>query len=130
MSVATIIAVIISSRVPLPPVATLRWSAVLMTVAVIITFLSPLGFILIGALAGVIMIAQMAFLSEVHDHQGLVMGLFSTSSYLGMTLLPVVAGFIADTAGFPAGFFFAAVCAVSVAVTIGWCGCHVYHPAK
>jgi MFS family permease len=130
MSVATIIAVIISSRIPLSPVATLRWSAVLMTVAVIITFLSPLGFILIGALAGVIMIAQMAFLSEVHDHQGLVMGLFSTSSYLGMTLLPVVAGFIADTAGFPAGFFFAAVCAVSVAITIGWCGCHVYHPAK
>ena len=85
MSVATIIAVIISSRMSLPPVATLRWSAILMTVAVIITFLSPLGFILIGALAGVIMIAQMAFLAEVHNHQGLVMGLFSTSSYLGMT---------------------------------------------
>ena len=77
-----------------------------MTAAVIITFLSPLGFVLIGALAGVIMIAQMTFLAEVHDHQGLVMGLFSTSSYLGMTILPVVAGFIADACRFPGRFLF------------------------
>lgn len=130
MSIATIIAVIIISRTPLPPVVTIRWSAVLMIISVLITFISPLGFILIGALAGVIMIAQMAFLSEVHDHQGLVMGLFSTSSYLGMALLPVFAGFIADTAGFLAGFCFAALCAVSVAVTIDRCSCPVHRPEK
>lgn len=129
MSIATIIAVIIISRVHLPPVLTIRWSAVLMTGAVLLTFVSPLGFILIGALAGVIMIAQMAFLSEVHDHQGLAMGLFSTTSYLGMTILPFFAGLIADAAGFFGGFVFAALCAVSVAITIGRCGCILYRPA-
>ena len=72
-----------------------------MAAGVFLTYVSPLGFIVLGALAGVVMIAQMAFLAGVSDHQGLLMGLFSTASYLGMAILPFLAGVIADTGGFP-----------------------------
>jgi MFS family permease len=123
MSVSTIIAVLIASRVSLPPVPTIRWCAVLMVFGVIISFYSPLGFIVIGALAGVVMIAQMAFLAEIKGHQGIVMGLFSTTSYLGMAVLPFIAGLIADTSGFFFAFCATAFCAVTVALTIGQCAC-------
>jgi MFS family permease len=125
MSVATIIAVMIASRIPLPPVATIRWSAVLMVPGVLLSFVTPLGFIVIGALAGIVMIAQMAFLSDVRDHQGVAMGLFSTTSYLGMALLPFLAGVVADTAGFFTAFCVTALCAVLVALTIGRCTCRM-----
>ena len=47
---------------------------------------------MIGALAGIVMIAQMAFLAGIKEHQGIAMGLFSTTSYLGMAALPFIAG--------------------------------------
>ena len=123
MSVATIIAVLIASRVSLPPVTVIRWSAVLMVFGVLIAFYSPLGFIVIGALAGIVMIAQMAFLAGIEAPQGFAMGLFSTTSYLGMAVLPFVAGLIADTSGFFLAFCATALCAVTVALTIDRCGC-------
>jgi sugar phosphate permease len=49
------------------------------------------------------------------------MGLFSTTSYLGMALLPVLAGIVADLSGFFPAFLMAAACAVLVALTIGSC---------
>ena len=121
MSSATIAAVIIYSRIKTDPVATIRWSAVLMGAGVFLTFYSAAGFLLIGALAGVVMIAQMAFLAGTREHQGIVMGLFSTTSYLGMALLPFVAGLVAEGSGFLFTFALTALCAVSVAGTIGRC---------
>jgi len=123
MSVVTIAAVLIYSRTTLPPVPTIRWAAALMGIAVIITFFSAAGFLLIGALAGIVMIAQMAFLATTQQYQGVVMGLFATMSYLGMALLPVAAGLIADTTGFFAAFCFVALGAAMVAGTIGRCSC-------
>jgi MFS family permease len=123
MSVATIAAVLLCSRVHLPPAPAIRWSAALMAGAVLISFFSPAGFLLIGALAGVVMIAQMAFLAGVREHQGIVMGLFSTTSYLGMALLPAAAGLIAEGLGFPAAFMVTALLAITVAATIGFCAC-------
>ena len=129
MSVATIISVMVASRITLDPVPVIRWSAILMAVGVILAYSSPLGFIVLGALAGVVMIAQMAYLSAVRDHQGVAMGLFSTTSYLGMAILPFGAGIIADTAGFFSAFCVTAACALLVALTIGRCRCPLKNPA-
>jgi len=121
MSVATIVSVLLASRFTLSPVETIRWSAVLMAVGALLSFYSPLGLVLLGAVAGIVMIAQMSYLAGIKGHQGTVMGLFSTTSYLGMAILPVLAGFIADTGGFFAAFLASAAFAVIVVVTIGRC---------
>jgi MFS family permease len=113
MSIATIGAVLIASRASLPPLPAIRWSAVLMA------FFSPWGFAVLGALAGIVMIAQMAVLAKEQEHQGIVMGLFSTTSYLGMTILPFIAGIFADMAGFFTAFCITAFFALLVALTIG-----------
>jgi MFS family permease len=123
MSIATILSVLVVSRLSLPPVPAIRWSAALMVAGVLISFYTPLGFVIIGTLAGIVMIAQMAYLAGVKDHQGTAMGLFSTTSYLGMGILPVIAGLIADSTGFFAAFCFTALCAVTVFFTIGRCNC-------
>jgi MFS family permease len=123
MSISTIITVLAVSRLSLPPVQTIRGSAALMAFAILLLFYSPVGFIVIGALAGVVMIAQMAFLAEIREHQGIAMGLFSTTTYLGMAALPFIAGLIADSSGFFVTFCATAFCAVTVALTIGRCAC-------
>ncbi len=123
MSIATIGTVLAASRIALPPVLTIRWSAALMVGGIFLLVVSPVGFIVIGALAGVVMIAQMAYLAEIKDHQGIAMGLFSTTTYLGMALLPFIAGVIADSSGFFVTFCATAFCAVTVVLTIGQCAC-------
>lgn len=127
MSIATILTVLVASRIPLPPVPVIHWSALFMAAGVLLAYISPLGFIVLGALAGVVMIAQMTFLAGMPDHQGLLMGLFSTASYLGMAILPFVAGVIADTGGFFAAFVITAILGGTVAVTTGRAG--TSHPA-
>jgi MFS family permease len=123
MSIATIAGVLVASRLSLPPVPTIRWSAILMIIAVMVSYFSPLGFVIIGIVAGAVMIAQMTFLARVRDHQGIAMGLFSTTSYLGMTVLPFLAGLVADSAGFFYAFCATALCAGCVFLTIGRCNC-------
>jgi MFS family permease len=123
MSITTIAGVLVASRLSLPPVLTIRWSAVLMVIAVMVAYYSPLGFVMIGIGAGIVMIAQMSFLAQVKDHQGVAMGLFSTTSYLGMTALPFIAGLIADSTGFFYAFCATALCAGTVFFTIGRCNC-------
>jgi MFS family permease len=123
MSIATIAGVLVASRLSLPPVPTIRWSAIFMVIAVLVTFYSPFGFVMLGICAGVVMIAQMTFLAQVRDHQGVTMGLFSTSSYLGMSALPFITGIIADTSGFFYAFCATALFAVTVFLTIGRCDC-------
>jgi MFS family permease len=76
------------------------------------------------------MIAQMAFLADRKEHQGFIMGIFSTTSYLGMAILPFVAGLIADSFGFFPAFCATAFCAVTVALTIGYCTCQQPVPGK
>jgi MFS family permease len=121
MGVATVGAVLIVSHLSLPPVRTIRTAAVLMAAGVLICFVSPWGFVILGALAGTVQIAQMAFLAESRDMQGAAMGLFSAMSYAGMTFLPFLSGLIADRAGFFVAFTATALIAMSVAVTIGRC---------
>ncbi len=125
MSIATILAVIFVSHLKLDPVPTIRMAALFMAAGVIITYYSPVGFIVIGALAGIVMIAQMAYLAQATVHQGAAMGLFSTTGYLGMSLLPFLAGFIAETTTFFIAFFATACATVTVSLTIGRCTCHL-----
>jgi hypothetical protein len=118
MSIATIGAVLLVSRASLPPIPAIRWSSVLMAAGVMFAFFSPWGFAALGILAGVVMIAQMAALTGVSGHQGIVMGLFSTTSYLGMTILPFIAGLFADITGFFWAFCITAFFALLVTLTI------------
>jgi MFS family permease len=129
MNIATVIAVLLISRLRFPPVTTLRIAALLMAVAVFATFVSPLGFILVGAVAGVVMVAQLAFLAQAETQQGIAMGLWSTMGYAGMTLLPFIAGVIAEQTTFFFAFAFSAVLAVVVAGTIGRCSCRLRREA-
>ena len=115
MSMTTILSVLLVSRCSIPALAAIRWSAVLMIGGVLLAYISPWGFVVLGALAGIVMVAQMSVLACEKDRQGCVMGLFSTSSYLGMTILPFIAGIIAFLAGFLAAFLFTAVLAGTVA---------------
>ena len=126
MSIATIAGVLVASRLSLPPVLTIRWSAILMVIAVMVSYFSPLGFVMIGIGAGVVMIAQMNFLAQVKDHQGIAMGLFSTTTYLGMAALPFIAGLIADSTGFFYAFCATALFAFTVFLTIGRCDCQLH----
>ena len=125
MSFATILATLVASRMNLPPGKTIRVSAMVMAMGILTTLYTPVGFLIIGTAAGVVMIAQMAFLAEASTWQGAAMGLFSTTSYLGMGLLPSAAGIFADAFGYFITFLIFSVVAISAAVTIGWCSCRV-----
>jgi MFS family permease len=123
MSMATIAGVLVASRLSLPPVLTIRWSAILIAFSVLVSYYSPLGFVILGISAGVVMIAQMSFLAHVRDHQGGAMGLYSTTTYLGMAVLPFITGLIADSSGFFYAFCAAAIFALTVFLTIVRCNC-------
>ena len=116
MSVATILAVLLISRFSFDDILVIRVSAIAMAAGVIIMLFSPIGFLVIGFLAGLVMIAQMGFLSRIREHQGIAMGLFSTMSYLGMALLPFLAGLVAEGPGFFIAFCVTAIVAGTVAV--------------
>ncbi|MGA2121900.1 MAG: MFS transporter [Methanoregula sp.] len=118
MSVATIVAVLIISRFRFDEILAIQISAILMVAGVMVSYFSPAGFLVLGFLAGIVMIAQMAFLSRVREQQGTAMGLFTTTSYLGMAVLPFIAGIIADGAGFFVAFCVTALAAVTVVVTV------------
>jgi MFS family permease len=124
MNVGTIAAVIIASRFALPPIPTIRFGAVIMAVSVFACYFTPWGFVFIGAAAGGVMIAQMAFLSGSEVHQGTVMGIYTTASYAGMSFLPFIAGILAETSSYFPAFVFTVFTVLSVALTIGRCACH------
>jgi MFS family permease len=129
MSIATIAGVLAASRLSLPPVPTIRWSAILIVVSVMVSYYSPLGFVILGICAGVVMIAQISFLAGVRDHQGGAMGLYSTTTYLGMAALPFIMGVIADSSGFFYAFCATAVFALTVFFTIRRCDCQLHRGA-
>lgn len=121
MSIGTILTVLLLPSLPWQPITIIRSSALFMALGLGVTYFSPLGFGILGALAGLVMIAQMAFLAGVGEDQGVVMGIFATSSYLGMTLLPFLAGIIVSGLGYPAAFLGAVFLSLTVTFTIGRC---------
>jgi len=125
MSLSTAVAVVLVSHAHLPPIPTIRVASLGMVAAVLGVILTPFCFIAVGALAGVVMIGQLAFLAESETHQGVVMGLFNTASYAGMTFLPFIAGFIAEISSFTIAFVVIALSGILVAATIGQCRCRL-----
>ncbi|MBP1928101.1 MFS family permease [Methanolinea mesophila] len=123
MNVSTAVAVLIVPRANLHPITAIRVSAILMAGAVLLSFYTPWGFIPVGFLAGVVMIGQLTFLSRVEPRQGAVMGLFNVASYGGMTILPFIAGVVAQEVSFFAAFATSMLSALFIAATIGRCGC-------
>jgi hypothetical protein len=122
MNLATMGAVILASRLHLPPIRTLRASALLLAGAVLVVPFTPAGFAVVGALLGFIMIAQLAFLAATGLPQGEAMGSYNAASYAGMTFLPFLAGIIAEGTGFLPAFGVTAALALSMTVTIGLAG--------
>ena len=125
MNLATIGAVLVASRLHLPPVPTLKAASLAMVAGVLAVMVSPLGFLAVGAIAGVVMIAQMAYLGSTGLRQGRVMGLYNASSYLGMTVLPALAGVLAEQISFTAAFLAVAGLNLAVTATIGRCECRL-----
>ena len=119
MSLATIVSVLVVSRFPIDDIGIIRISSVLMAAGIVLVAVSPVALLVLGAVAGLVMIAQMALLSEIREQQGVAMGLFSTSSYLGMAVLPFLAGLVADVSGMVAAFALSAVLSLTVTLTIG-----------
>lgn len=121
MNGATAIAILLVSQVKFSPIPTIRIAAIFSAAAVLASYVTSWAFVLIGAFAGIIMIAQLAFLADASPEQGLFMGLFNTSSYLGMTIIPFFVTFIAELMGFLPAFLITASLCLVVAGTIGFC---------
>lgn len=127
MHAATMVTVYASAHLRLQPVSTIRIAGILMALSVLLCFLTPYAFILVGAIAGVAINAQLAFLAETGASQGAVMGLFNVSSYAGMSLLPFIAGLLVEYSGgnFLAAFAATSLLCVLVALTIRRCSCRL-----
>jgi len=121
MNGATAIAILLVSHVKFTPIPTIRIAAIFSAAAVVASYVTSWAFIVIGAFAGIIMIAQLAFLADAGKEQGTFMGLFNTSSYLGMTIIPFFVTFIAELFGFLTAFLITASLCLVVAGTIGLC---------
>lgn len=123
MNLATIIASLGASRIRIEPVLLIRTSAVLMGGLVLIFVQVPISVFLMGFAAGLIMISQIRYLASAEEHQGIAMGLFSTSSYAGMTLLPAFGGYITGLTSIWVSAGVIALLAGICAITIGRCSC-------
>ncbi|MDD1673838.1 MAG: MFS transporter [Methanomicrobiales archaeon] len=121
MYASTFITVLVASHAHLDPVRAIQASAFLMAIGVLFCYFTPVGFVLVGALAGVVIIAQMAFLADTGMPQGAVIGLFNISTYSGMSLLPFIAGVVVQFSGnsFLIAFAFTAILCVIVGGVIG-----------
>ena len=120
-NIATIVAILLVSRLSADPVRMIRASALVMAGAVAVSFFSPFGFVAIGAAAGAVQISQLLFLARTGEPQGVVVGVFNTAAYAGMAVLPVVAAVVARTSGYAAAFGLVVLVSVSVALTIERC---------
>ncbi|PWR74938.1 MFS transporter [Methanospirillum stamsii] len=123
MNFATIITSLLAHHLKTDPVMLIRVSAIMM-IPVLFTFLEfPFSVLIMGAIVGVIMVSQVAYLSLAEEHQGIAMGLFSTFSYGGMTLIPALGGFLIEKTSFHISSLIIALCALVTAFIIGRCSC-------
>ena len=121
MNGATAIAILLVSQMKFTPIPTIRIAAIFSAAAVMASYVTSWAFLVIGAFVGIIMVAQLAFLADAGPEQGTFMGLFNTSSYLGMTIIPFFVAFIAELMGFLTAFLITAFLCLVVAGTIGFC---------
>lgn len=123
MNFATIITSLSAHYLKTDPVLLIRISAIAM-VPVLFSFIEiPFTVLIMGAIAGLIMVSQVAYLSVAEEHQGIAMGLFSTCSYGGMTLIPAIGGYLIEKSSFIISSSIIAICILVTAFIIGRCSC-------
>ena len=123
MNFATIIASLGTPYLKIEPVLLIRISA-LMIVPLLFSFLiAPVIVLIIGAVAGLIMVSQIGYLALAEERQGIAMGLYSTCSYAGMTFLPAIGGYIISYSSFETASVVIALGAIITAIIIGKCSC-------
>lgn len=120
-NIATIVAVLIAPRFRLDPIPTIQAGSVVLGFSVLLCYLTPAGFAVMGAAAGVVIIAQMAFLAETGTGQGVTMGLYNSATYAGMSILPSISGAVFQYLGSVAAFLVTAGMVVIVTLTIRRC---------
>lgn len=120
-NVATIVAVVVVSRLAIEPIPLIRACGGFMALAVAVSFLTPYGFALIGAAGGAVQIATLLFLSRTGEPAGLGAGLFSTASYAGMAILPPLASVAARWVGYTMTFGLLVLVSITVAFTVQRC---------
>jgi hypothetical protein len=128
MNLATIIASLTAPWFRIEPVLLIRVSAICMAVLVLIFTQFPYSVFIMGFAAGLIMISQIRYLAIAEQHQGIAMGLFSTSSYAGMTIIPAIGGSIAGLNSVMAAATLISVLALLCAISIGRCKCRGFLP--
>ncbi len=123
MNLATIITSLLAPRLRVEPVLLIRISAIMMGFLALVFVQVPILVFLMGGLAGLIMVSQVNYLAAAEEHQGVAMGLFSTSSYAGMTLIPFIGGQITSISSFITASVFISLLALICVITIGRCKC-------
>lgn len=123
VNIATVVAVLVTPRISFAPVQTIQVSSILMAGAVVAGYFTPYALPVIGGLAGVVIVATLAFLAETRVQQGVMAGLFNTSTYAGFTFLAAFAGLVAEQFSFRVAFLLLAGVAAMMAFTIGRCRC-------
>ena len=123
MNLATIIASLMAPRIQFEPVLFIRVSSLLLGILVLIFIQFPLSIFIMGFAVGLITISQMNYLAMAERHQGIAMGLFSTSSYAGMTLIPALGGYVSRVGSVSVAAIIIAILAIICAIFIGRCKC-------
>jgi predicted MFS family arabinose efflux permease len=128
MNLATIIATLFAPRFQVEPVLLIRISSVLMG-GLVLAFISfPASIFLMGGVAGLIIISQINYLAFAEEHQGVAMGIYSTSSYAGMTIIPALGGYLTSISTVDGAAMIISILALICAVTIGRCRCRGFIP--
>ena len=123
MGIATIISSIIAPYFRFEPVMMIKVSSILMIPLLFLMFTSSIAIFLMGLIAGFLMIFQITYLASAEDHQGVAMGLYSTASYAGMTIIPALGGTLIDLFSVPISFGIISLLALICVFTIGMCRC-------
>lgn len=123
MNFATIITSLLTPYIKIEPVLLIRISALIMIPLLFTFLLSPIVVLIMGGVAGFIMVSQVGYLTFAEERQGIAMGLYSTCGYAGMALLPAIGGQIIFLSSFVTASAVIALGAFGIAIIIGRCSC-------
>jgi len=123
MNFATIIASLLTPYLKIEPVFLIRVSALMIVPLLFLFLFTPIIVFIMGGIAGLVMVSQIGYLALAEKRQGIAMGLHSTASYAGMTLLPAIGGYLITIFSFEYASLTIAIGAIGTAIIIGRCSC-------
>ncbi|MBP2029586.1 MFS family permease [Methanohalophilus levihalophilus] len=99
--VATMISSIVSPYLPLKNLDLVRIGLIVAAIGTFLAISMPFsGFILLGLGSGFAMVGLPTILSYLSNERGIIMGVYSTCSYAGLAIVPVIAGLFIVYPGF------------------------------